>query len=353
MGSVFYSQNMKDKKIAFVHYPHVPDAARLETMPFALNTVLLLAKAGWHVDIFLWEKPNPNYSELFSRGIEINYFQPQSSLLLDRVVKFCERKFSREVSLKFKFSSLNHYHCVFGLGQLGSYVGSLIAKASKCPFILINDEFPSAWSKSLASKLEQEAAVQANYVIVPDNQRFAPLCQELPELSDKPYSMLPNMPLLGEEPIGIDWHSELGIPSDKYVFLHAGSIADWAQVPELLSTVPHWPNDVVLLLQSRSSEAVEHYRKQLSHLNFSERIVWSTSPLPDWKLNSLVAFSTGNFALYRHLGSNIEYVGCSSGKLMRSIAFGSPVIASNFSSFSFIAEHRLGILINHPIELVD
>ena len=33
------------RRIAFVHYPHSINSARLETMPFALNSVLALANA--------------------------------------------------------------------------------------------------------------------------------------------------------------------------------------------------------------------------------------------------------------------------------------------------------------------
>ncbi len=343
---------MKDKKIAFVHYPHATDSARLETMPFALNIVLSLIKSGWSVDVFLWEKPGSNYRKLFGDDVKLNYFQQASSAFPNKLIRFCERRIGKEIAFRLKFSSFTDYHCVFGLGQFGSYVASLIANASRCPFVFINDEFPTTWSESRATRLEQQAANRADYVIVPDAQRFMPLCQELPVLGNKPYSMLPNMPLLDEIPIEIDWKNELKVPSNNHVFLHAGSISDWTQIPELLSTLPCWPKNTVLLLQSRgSSDEVDRYRKQLSHLDLPERIMWNTRPLPDWKLNSLVSFSSGNFALYRNLGSNIENMGFSSGKLMRSIAFGSPVIASNFASLSFVREHHLGVLIDHPMEI--
>jgi|GEM_PF-3961483 len=54
----------EQRKIAFIHYPHRPNRHRLETMPFALNSVINLAKMGWNVDLYLWEYPSLIYKDL-------------------------------------------------------------------------------------------------------------------------------------------------------------------------------------------------------------------------------------------------------------------------------------------------
>jgi hypothetical protein len=115
----------------------------------------------------------------------------------------------------------------------------------------------------------------------------------------------------------------------------------------LLCTLPYWPENAVLILHSRSTD-IGDYKKQLSHLDFPGRLVWSSEPLMEQQLNSLLSYAAGSFGLYRNSGPNIEYIGKSSGKLMRSIYCGTPVIASKYQSLGFIEENGLGILVSHP-----
>jgi glycosyltransferase involved in cell wall biosynthesis len=194
---------------------------------------------------------------------------------------------------------------------------------------------------------------KAAIVVVPDPTRFHPLCQELEIETSKPHAVLPNIPIVEPPSEKVNWHDRLGIPRDSIPFLHAGSVDDWAQVPELLSSVPYWPEQAVLVLHSRAWKETEIYRKQLSHLEVPGKVFWSRESLSANALNSLVSYCAGNFALYRNTGPNIEYMGFSSGKLMRSLACGCPVIASKFPSLSFITEYGLGILVNHPAEIPD
>lgn len=330
------------KKIAFVHYPNAANSARLETMPFALNSVIALAKAGWNIELYLWEKPSSRHQELLPENIVIKYFSDPLPSPIDRLRPFW---------LRFRFQWQNGYRCVFGLGQIGAYIAATIARRNRCPFIYLNDEFPSQWNGSWWTRFEKKVSKEAAMIVVPDSQRFQPLCQEL-EISDStPYAALPNIAVIKEPLKEIDWHTQLGLPDDSIPFLHAGSIADWSCIPELLTSVPYWPEKAVLILHSRSREAIEKYRQQLSHLEMPGKVFWSYEPLSENQLNSLVAYCVGNFALYRNLGPNIEYMGFSSGKLMRSLACGSPVIASSFSSLSFVEEYQLGILVRHPSEI--
>ena len=123
-----------------------------------------------------------------------------------------------------------------------------------------------------------------------------------------------------------------------------GTLGDWAQVPEILSTIVHWPADSVLLLHSRTAEQEGGYRQQLSHLHVPGRVFWTSATLSDKLLNSLVAHCNGSFALYRNMGPNISLIGTSSGKLMRSVMCGSPVIASSFRFLlRFVSREGIGV----------
>ena len=91
------------------------------------------------------------------------------------------------------------------------------------------------------------------------------------------------------------------------------------------------------------------YRQQLSHLDVPGRVFWTSAPLSDKLLNSLVAHCNGSFALYRNMGPNILLTGTSSGKLMRSVMCGSPVIASSFDSLRFVSQEGIGVQVCHPV----
>ena len=335
---------MKQKKIAFVHYTHEPNTNRLETMPFSLSSIISLAKMGWEVDLYLWEKPSIIYESLLPTNVTIKYFNH----LRNRYT------FIRRIWIPFQFQWKKNYYCVFGVGQIAAHIANIIAKSNHCPFVYIDDELPSNWSTNpwinpwclLGKKSIEEAAM----IIVLDPHRFHPLSKEL-NVGMKPYAVLPNIPIVKHPIKKNDWHERLKLPKDSIPFLHAGSLADFMQVPEILSGLPHWNEKAVLILHNKSSDLSKKYRQELSHLDLPGKVIWSNEPLSETDLNSLVSYVAGNFALYRNTGINSEYVGFSSGKLMRSIACGTPVIASKLASLSFVKDYQVGVSVNHSCEI--
>jgi glycosyltransferase involved in cell wall biosynthesis len=236
---------------------------------------------------------------------------------------------------------------------MGAYIASLISKASRCPFIYLNDEYPSQWTPNLWGALEKKAMERVSMIIVPGEERFAPLCGELAIDPATPHASLPNIPVIDRSPERIDWHKKFQIPENRKFFLHAGSIADWAQIPEIMDSLPSWPEEAVLVLHGRNREESERYRRQTSRKDIPGKIFWSMSPLKEDDLHSLISTADGTFGLYQNLGPNIEHMGLSSGKIMRSLACGTPVIASNYASLSFIKDNDLGILVDHWNEIPD
>jgi glycosyltransferase involved in cell wall biosynthesis len=329
------------KKIAFVYHPAAADLCRLETMPFALNSLVALANIGWDVDLYLWEEPSSTYNTILPSNVTIKFFKQKFNRL-------------RPTVLFFRFFWRNNYICVFGISQIGAYIARIISQASKCPLIYFNDEFPSHYkANNFWTILETRSAKEAAVIVLPDAQRIPILKKELDDTSAKPYISLPNIPIIHSIDRNINWHQKLGLPDHSIPFLHAGSLTDWAQVPEILSSVPYWPDKAVLVLHSRLQPELEEARRRFSHLDVPGKVFWSSQRLTVNDFHSLVSYCAGNFALYRNEDPNLEYVGFSSGKLMRSLACGSPVIASNLKSLSFVAEHQLGILVKHPAEIPD
>ncbi len=342
--------DMSHRRVAFVYAPAPPaDTARLETMPFAINVITRLAAAGWKVDVFLWERPVVDYHEIFPTTVRFRYEVTPKRLF------YSTRPANprlHPIQLTARFMGRTNYECAFGLGQIGSYLGAVISLASRCPLVLLNDEFPSYFGRSRWAPLERWAAKRANVIIVPSADRIPHLAKEL-ELSDqtKRFVEFRNTPKVSHPLEKRDWHQLLGIPCDKRIFLNAGTLGERFQTPEILSSTVYWPSDAVLLLHSRTPEHDHDYRQQLSHLHVPDRVFWTSASLSDKLLNSLVAHCNGSFALYRDAGPNFLFVGTSSGKLMRSVMCGTPVIASSFDSLRFVSKESIGVQVCHPSEI--
>lgn len=340
----------KKGNIAFVHYPHHPDLARMDTMPFVLNTIKKLADAGWNTDVYLWENSSVDYSLMFPKNVKLLYQDDKWLPIVDSILVRMSPIRYKENTYRYRFRSGKKYNCVFGAGQIGAFIAHLIAKRNNAPLILFNDEFPSAWRNSAWTQLEKNAAKNSRLIVVPDESRIKILLNEY-GLPNYAYAVLPNVGELNLPDKKIDWHAKLNIPNHLSLCLHAGSIDDFAQVPELMMSVSAWPENTALVLHGRNKSNIEKMQRYYGHLNLPGKIFWNTDSLSEEMLNSLVSYSKINFGLYRNRDSNLESIGFSSGKIMRSIASGIPVIASNFNSLSFIHEHGLGILVNHPNEI--
>ena len=311
-------------------------------MPFVVNLIRRLVAANWEVDVFLWERPRVDYREIFANTVRFRY------QVLPKQV-FYRRWPIQLAGLTARFMTCTNYQCAFGLGQTGSYLGGVISLASRCPLVILNDEFASYFGTSRWAPLERWAAERANVIIVPSADRIQHLTEEL-GLSNQGKTIIEfrNTPKESHPFEKRDWHALLGIPSGKRIFLHAGTFADSMQVPEILSSTVYWPEDAVLLLHSRAPEQEGGYRQQLAHLDVPGRVFWTSAALSHKLLNSLVAHCSGCFALYRNMGPNFLLIGTSSGRLMRSVMCGSPVIASSFESLRFVSQEGIGVQVSHP-----
>jgi hypothetical protein len=342
-------QVFNQRRIAFVFCPNLPETTSLDTIPFAAHVVRLLATSEWEVDVFLWSNPAPfndngiaseniHYKRVWTYTKHSNTYSKHSNMNL--------------AELTLRFARHTSYKCVFSVGRIGSYFGRIVSMASRCPFVLLNDEFPSLYGQSRWLPLERWGARHADVIVVPSDDRHTALREEFQLTADKPFVTIRNTPELTLPSVHVDWHGLMGIPHDRKIFIHAGTIADWAQVPEILGSASYWPEGAVLLLHNMRirSEFVQ-YRKQLSHLENPERVFWSSDLLPENMLNSLTSSCNGSFALYRNMGQNDELIGTSSGKLMRSIVCGTPVITASFESLRFVTTEGLGIQVTHPAEI--
>jgi hypothetical protein len=331
----------KNRKIAFVFYPYAPESIRVDMMPFATHILERLIASGWCIDIFLWHRSAYSYNKTTA----------PDSVYLRYVNKPIHWSRVHAAQLAFRFSRCIGYSCVFSVGQRGSYVAGIISAVSRCPHILLNDEYPNPSERPHWARLERWSANRAAMIIIPSEERETQLREILGLSESQPFVTMRNTAKINESLPLVDWHGRLGIPHEKKIFINAGLIHDWTQVPEIMTSVSCWPEDAVLLLHSSNRENSLRYRKQLSHLENPGRVFWSHEPLTEDMLHSLIKHCDGSFGLYRNDSINTELTGTSSGKIMRSIVCGTPVIASAFKSLEFVAREGVGIQVKHPSEI--
>lgn len=333
------------QRIAYVHSRLELNSARLEFMPFGLSLVKQLDRAGHNIDLYLAETASDRYQKHFSERVNCIFLDQR--LVWERPGKL--NYFL--LTLLFKYLSRGHrYEMVFSSGQAGNVLGHRLAQRQDCPFFYLSDEFPEVYGTSIWRSHEEFAARSADLIIVPDEHRFEKLCHQVVGLENKNWATLPNAPLM-DELIGlpeIDWESELELPAGKKLFLQAGGIFDFNQIAESMFTVGSWPEEAALLVNGRENPYAP--RSSFEHLDCPGKLFWNLQMYDDPKFHSLVQYSTASFGLYRNQ-ADLDYVGKSSGKIMRSLACGRPVIASDLFSLKFLEELGLGVLVNHPSEI--
>jgi glycosyltransferase involved in cell wall biosynthesis len=337
---------MKANRILFIYSPRYPDSMFLDTMPFAVNAVRLLAENGTKLTVCLWEERKAAYDFLETyENVRVLYLKYRFLTTLARLHPICAAQLGVRLRSRFDY--------VFAVGQRGLIVATSLRRIFGGQLIYFSDEYPSNFGAGRWERLERASAQHTDLIVVPDECRIGPLLEELDLPEDHNAVALPNIPFWDASPLHSNWHSAFGVPSQLNLILYAGTIEDWAQIPELLFTVRAWPADTALLLQSRFGQQARDYQRSLRHLHEEGRIFWGNRLLSQAELNSLTAAAKCTIALYRDHGPNNRDLGMSSGKIMRSIVNGTPVLASRYGGLEFIEKNGLGMLISSPHEIPD
>ena len=345
---------MKLKSVAFIFALPVRTNPILITMPFGLNVITLLSKKGYQIDVYLTEYTNQSYDIIYSENVTIKFID-QNYLWRNKVSLAFSLVTNYFKCLSF-FKLRNKYDFIFSCGMTGITLGQILKKYNKnSKLIYLNDEFPDATTDKkleIWKNAEKHNGSKANIVCTPDESRYEPLCRQIPKLNKIPHYTLPNAPLIDEikNTPEINWHKYFELSPDKKIFLSAGGIGDLYFLPELLNSLENWPDDAILILKGKNN--INSIKNKYSHLPIKDKVIWcSDNFLPD-ELHSLIKYSTASICLYKNENDNIYYMGKSSGKLMRSIALGKPVITSNFSSLNFVEELEIGKQAGKETEIV-
>lgn len=340
------------KKIAFIFAFPIRTTPILITMPFGLNVIQLLDRKGYQIDVYLSEYRSDVYAEVFSDNVRVHFLD--HNYLFPKEGKWSYYALTGYFRYLCLFRLRNTYSHIFASGMAGITLGGMLKRANrKSSFVYMNDEFPDQGKRDIWVNSEIHFAQKADFVSTPDEFRFPPLCSQIPGLDQKPHYPLPNTPLLEarartEE---IDWHTYFEIPSGKKLFLMAGGLSDSLLIADLMQSVALWPEEAVLIIKGKHN--VRGFRETVEHMNIPGRIIWSEESFSPEKLHSLIASCSASICLYDGSNDNLSTVGKSSGKLMRSILFGRPVITSRQESFQFTEDLGIGVMADGQEEIAE
>jgi len=337
-------------KIAFILAFPIRTAPSLITMPFGMNIIQILDEQGVEIDVFLSEYESNVYDDLFSdrvsfKFLDSNYLWPKEG-----------RQSYYALSTFFKLYSFlklrNRYSHVYGSGMAGIKLADILKKQNKnATFYYLNDELPGDDNKNIWVKGEKKSASNADIIISPDETRIPPLLKQIPDLIDKPAFVLPNSPLLADLtsiPV-LDWHKKFSIDKDKKLFLVAGGLSSDTMIEQTINSVKKWPKNTALIVKGKNQS--KSFKEKYSKLLNSNNIIFFSEELSPPLLHSLIQYCTASICIYNPRNANLKYIGKSSGKMMRSLLLGRPVIVMKDNAMDFIKETGTGVVINDATEI--
>lgn len=333
------------KRIAFVYGRAGLNSAKIQYMPFGFNVLKKLAEDSNNtIDFYLTQTYTDDYKKQLPNNVTPVFLDKPSIWSHGSGLKLF-------ILLNWYFKRLTlfkKYDLVYGIGQVGVVLGGKLAKRNKAKFICLNDEFPDISYLKIWRENEKKYTATASTVIVPDESRVDVLKKQIPELKNINVVVLPNIPFVKDVEIiqGLNWHAKLELDSSVKLVMYAGGIDRENNIELLLTAFPFTKEDFVLVMVGNGKNYKDN--RYFNH----PRIIWIEKVLTDAELHSLIKQCVCNVCYYSDI-LDLEYVGKSSGKIMRSLLMGTPVITTRFKSLQFIEDEKIGVLITQPYELVD
>jgi glycosyltransferase involved in cell wall biosynthesis len=360
----------RSNRIAII-YP-VP---AFETHPTLRNAALLLARAGYTVDVFVRRDPSflaPTFEE---KEIRVCFMSAAAArlrgmsvrprplrLLLRLAAIFVERVLLATAMVRRHLWS--RYRMVIGVDPAGIVLAAAVGRLLRVPVaymsleLLLESEASSPVLK-LQKARERSASRQADIVIVQDEER-ARLLREDNALAGDRFVLVPNAPL--DAPGGVHsrfWHERFGLPDAERIVLHAGSFAPWTGLAEIIGSTHAWPAGWSLVVHLRERATADELER-LAAAAAPGRVVFSPDPVPQDELDALFASGDVGIAFYVvqpgiwSQQENLSSVGLSSGKLAYYLRAGLPVIVNEGTSLSdFVREEGCGVVVSGPAEIGD
>lgn len=363
-----------------------------DSVPSLRNAVILLAGAGYNVEIFTTERPGfhiPNFddekinvtmieNDLHNALWSVMRSQNSGNSSYSLKVRHGLRLFTRGCALmlrKVRASTLpitilgknpgTRYCCFIGVDPEGLMIADRITRRIKSPLIYYSLEllvFDEAGNAQLDRLKQPELNVcnRVSFAITQDDIRAKVLSDE----NSIPMSKIITVP---NGPLGLArvrknnyWHRKFKLDPDTKIVLYVGSFDPWNGVQDIIRSVSSWPPKWCLVLHSFYDEKIykdDHSFNTLINGIQSNRIFFSFNPVKADEYEELIDGSDVGIAFYLPQSDpwsykNIETMGLSSGKVAYYLHAGLPVIVNKATTLANnIDEGQCGISVSAGPEI--
>ncbi len=348
--------------------------------PFQVHTANCaygLAKAGYSVDIFLYEtRPVYDFRALQNAAsIRLHDLsEKKHNFLILRWKRWVLK--IREVYLWWRGDKVRSvlpskvlsqtasllkdkkYHCFIGVEKKGLVWAGYMATHRGIPFIyyslelytwghpFVNSSFRNRRLKLLEQKFHRLSCA----TLVQDARRAEVLLRDN-GLSDTAVVHLP-ISLVGpvyEKSNGY-LQQRLALGDEMVLILQFGQIGAERLSFSLAQEAQRFPEDWRLVMHSFGYASQDDI-DGISHINGNKRVLLSLEHVPDKRLQEMIHSAHIGLVLYKDTTDNDKLTAFSSEKLALYLQCGLPIIAFNYPGYEFVEELQCGVLIEHTGEL--
>lgn len=324
---------MKDKNL-IIYYRF--DYLEVSRYPFFNK---LIEEASKNSDIYLLDMCNTDVSSLkITKQYRLKYIL-EKRVRSKKIFVFLLKWISLMLAIFIRPKNI----IIIGAGAID--VIPFLKKRTHSKVVYIDDEFPWIFRKD--AEFVRYCLNNSDVVVSHDIFREKKLIDTLNLDKEINYHVFPNIPADHQLKVNqnIDWVNRLCLDlNSKYVLFHNSSYK-FTQLVEVLTSFPLWRRDISLIILGWNEELDNMFKHLLD-----KRIITTGFIEDNEEYNSIIKFCFTSINLYSKY-SDLEYVGKSSGKIMRTILLKKPVIANNYESLKFIEDQNAGCLINHVLEL--
>jgi glycosyltransferase involved in cell wall biosynthesis len=351
----------------------------LGAVNFLRDAAILLGENGYSVEIYskfgsspppmFWNAPVYIVDNQFAvfKGLSVK-MGLWASGRLGRVVRttlsyLAKPQFRRFITAKHRQLP---YICLIGIDPEGLLEARRWGEIMDVPFaywsfeIYAGDKTKTA-SFRLMKEKEKEDSRRSAFVIVQDPWRSSILVKEN-GLDPKQLVHVPNAPRGPARRLQGDFlRKRFNIPQKSKVILYAGQLAWWSMSAQIASAVADWPEEYVLVMQSRG-QVPKQRMSEFTNLSGTGKVFFAFDPVPLDQYRHMLDSADVGLAFYdpslpgqpSRSDINLEVMGLSSGKLSDYLWCGLPVVVNDrtVGPGAFVNDSGCGMCVTEPQEIL-
>jgi glycosyltransferase involved in cell wall biosynthesis len=344
------------KRIGIVH-PY----ENLDTVPCVCLAIEMLAKAGYHVDVFT--PISPDY-------LIPSFTTPNIVVIPHNIPHWEYQGFTKDNSDHWSYSweifkkhLVKPYQCFLGVDPKGLIRAAELSQLIRVPLVyfslelMLSDEVENEFFLQIKLR-EISLSRRAAFIIIQDGARAALLSHDNGIKAGK-FVLVPNAPMgPARKQKSNFWHKKFSLESEQRVVLYSGSIDQWAGLENIVESTYSWPDDWVLVIHSRSESSLSALTQTLKQKADPKRVFFSLKPVPRESYDELIDSADVVIAFYVTIPGdvyaqrNLTTIGLSSGKTAYALRSGLPVIINRGEGLpDLIKQFGGGIVVNEFEEI--